>query len=130
MAGNLVVAAFRDGRRLKGTTLDFLPTRDAFHLNLSEGGVETVAVADLKALFFVRDLAGDFLREKRKDFPEGRKPLGRKIRVTFSDGEEILGTTQGYDPSRKGFFVTPADPEANNERIFVIAASAREVNLL
>jgi len=130
MAGNLVVAAFRDGRRIKGTTLDFLPTRDAFHLNRAGGGVETIAVADLKALFFVRDLEGDFLHDVRNEFPEGQRPLGRKIRVVFADGEEVLGTTQGYDPARKGFFVVPADAETNNERIFVVAASAREVNLL
>jgi hypothetical protein len=130
MAGNLVVAAFRDGRRVKGTTLDFLPTRDAFHLHRAEGGIETVAVSDLKALFFVRDLAGDFLRDATNEFPEGKRPPGRRIRVVFADGEEIVGTTQGYDPARKGFFVVPADAAANNERIFVVAASAREVNLL
>jgi hypothetical protein len=130
MAGNQVVAAFRDGRRLKGTTFDFLPTRHAFHLHRAEGGIETIAVAELKALFFVRDLAGDFLRDTSNAFPEGKRPLGRKIRVVFADGEELVGTTQGYDPTRKGFFVSPADAEANNERVFVVAAATREVNLL
>jgi hypothetical protein len=126
----MVVAAFRDGRRIKGSTLDFLPTRDAFHLHRADGGTDTVMVAELKALFFVRDLAGNVARDSRNEFPEGFRPPGRKIRVVFADGEEVLGTTQGYDPTRKGFFVLPADPEGNNERIFVVAASAREVNLL
>lgn len=130
MSGNLVVAAFRDGRRVKGTTFDFLPTREAFHLNSSGSGVETVSLAELKAIFFVRDLAGDASREKHREFPDGARPPGRKIRVVFVDGEELLGTTQGYDPSRRGFFVTPADPEANNERIFVLAAAATSVQLL
>lgn len=130
MAGNLVVAAFRDGRRIKGSTLDFLPTRDAFHLHRADGGIDTVMVADLKALFFVRDLAGDFTHDTRNEFPQGSRPPGRKIRIVFADGEEVVGTTQGYDPTRKGFFVLPADSKANNERIFVVAASAREVNLL
>ena len=61
----------------------------------------------------------------------GRWPVsGRKIRVVFSDGEILIGTTQGYTPGRAGFFVVPADAATNEERCFVIAAATREVNLV
>ncbi len=35
----------------------------------------------------------------------------------------MVGTTQGYQPGRVGFFVAPADPHSNTERCFVIAAA-------
>jgi hypothetical protein len=42
----------------------------------------------------------------------------------------MLGTTQGYQPGRPGFFVAPADRESNVDRCFVVTASTREVELL
>jgi Family of unknown function (DUF6982) len=56
--------------------------------------------------------------------------VGRRIRVVFSDGEEITGTTQAYQPGRVGFFIVPADVHSNTERCFVVAAATREVVLL
>jgi len=44
--------------------------------------------------------------------------------VIIKDQEIPVGTTQGYDPGRPGFFVIPADTEANNERVFVVMAAA------
>ena len=55
----------------------------------------------------------------------------RKIKVVFADGEVIVGTTQGYQPSRPGFFMVPADSAVNNiDRCYVVAASTSEVTLL
>ena len=48
--------------------------------------------------------------EERKDFDPSRPLSGRKIKVLFKDGETIVGTTQGYQPGRPGFFLVPADP--------------------
>lgn len=129
MAGNQVVAHYRDGRIVKGSTTDFLPTRETLHVHTATA-VETVRLAELKALFFVRDLAGDPGRKKRNEFDVNRTLHGRRIRVEFLDGEVLIGTTQGYQPERAGFFVAPADPEANHERVFVLRAATRAVNLL
>ena len=130
MAGNRVVARFRDGRRIKGLTTDFVPTRDFFHVNVDDGTVVTVRHLDLKAVFFVRDFAGDPSHQRTNEFPADRPVSGRKIRVVFSDGEILIGTTQGYNPGRAGFFVVPADATNNEERCFVVAAATREVNLI
>ena len=130
MAGNRVVARFRDGKRIKGLTTDFVPTRDFFHVSLDDGKVVTVRHLDLKAVFFVRDFAGDPSHRRTNEFPADRPVSGRKIRVVFSDGEILIGTTQGYTPGRAGFFVVPADAATNEERCFVIAAATREVNLI
>ena len=131
---NRIVARFQDGRVLKGFTNDFLPGKASFHL-LSEGEqagdkVEEVPVAQLKALFFVKSFAGDPKYEEAREFAEGKPVAGRRIRVVFKDGELIVGTTQGYDRSRPGFFVVPADPASNNERCFVVVAATQEVTFI
>ena len=86
-----------------------------------------VRVADLKALFFVKDFGGDPTHHDLKAFDPARPQAGRKIVVTFTDGEVMVGTTQGYDPARPGFFVVPADPGSNNDRCFVVTAAVKQV---
>jgi hypothetical protein len=54
----------------------------------------------------------------------------RKIRVVFADGETLVGTTQGYQPGRPGFFVVPADSGSNNDRCFVVSAATKEVSFV
>jgi hypothetical protein len=130
-----VVARYLDGRTLKGTTADFLPARPSFHVVPSgqQGTsiqVIEVKIAELKAVFFVRDLTGDAAYNEAKAFPPDAHPAGRKVQVEFSDGETIVGTTQGYQPDRPGFFVVPVDPKSNNERCFVVMAAVKDVTFL
>lgn len=127
------MARFRDGRLLKGVTNDFLPTKDRFHLVPSEAvGSKPLEIllTELKALFFVKDYAGHPEHVEAGSFDPGKPPAGRKIRVVFSDGETLVGTTQGYQPGRPGFFVVPADAGSNNDRCFVVTAATREVSLI
>jgi len=131
---NRVVAHFQDGRMLKGLTNDFLPAKTNFHL-LAEGGppgakAEDVAVAQLKALFFVKTFEGDPQHRKANAATEAKVVGGRTIRIAFKDGEVMIGTTQGYDRNRPGFFVVPVDPASNNERCFVVAAATQEVSFV
>jgi hypothetical protein len=131
LSPNKVVARYQDGRVLKGITSDFLPAKDMFHLELSDGphGAKPVEVrmAELKAVFFVKDFAGNPGYEESQEFDASKPPVGRKIKVLFSDGELLVGTTQGYQPGRAGFFVTPADPRSNNERCYVVTAATHKV---
>jgi hypothetical protein len=48
--------------------------------------------------------------------------------VRFSDGETLVGTTQGYDRQRPGFFLIPADPQSNIERCYVVVAATSDVS--
>ena len=131
MIGNRVVARYRDGRMIKGVTTDFGPARDVFHVAPEGGGAPvTVRHADLKAVFFVRDFAGDPGHQKRNEFELGKLAIGKKLRVLFEDGEVLVGTTQGYQPGRPGFFLIPADPAGNAERCYVVAAATKEVGFL
>ena len=131
---NRVVARYADGRLFKGMTGDFAPGKDVFHLMEHGAPAGTppleIQLADLKAVFFVKDFTGNPDHHERKIFDPMRPPPGRKIRVVFNDGEIIVGTTVGYQPERPGFFVEPADPQSNNERCYVVAASTREVRFL
>ena len=131
---NKVVARFRDGRMVKGSTSDFVPAKEAFHVaeaDAPKGDKPVlVQVKDLKAVFFVKDFAGRPEYNPTNAFEGDRTPPGRKIKVVFADGEVIVGTTQGYQPGRPGFFMVPADSAANVERCYVVAASTTDVTLL
>ena len=52
------------------------------------------------------------------------------MEVTLADGECLVGTTEGYNPKRLGFFLIPPHPQGNNLRVFVVNASVREVKWL
>jgi hypothetical protein len=134
MAMNRVVARFADGRIVKGMTSDFSPGKTSFHVTetaASPPKVKPVEIRtdDLKALFFVRDFAGNPQHAERNAFDPARPTAGRRIKVTFNDGEILVGATQGYQPGRPGFFLVPADPESNIERCYVVSAATREVTI-
>jgi len=77
---------------------------------------------DLKAIFMVWHFVGHSLYKEQKKYIEGEKPSGKKVEVTFIDGEVLVGTTLGYDPKRQGFFIFPADPKSNNIRVYVVSS--------
>ncbi len=121
-----VVARYVNGRILKGFTHDFFPNKDRFHLFPAEGSSSKpleVAVPDLKAVFVVRDFVGNAKYVERKHYLDGEKPAGKKVSITFSDGEVIVGSTLGYDLNRLGFFIFPADPKSNNIRVFAVCSA-------
>lgn len=127
--GLLVIARWQDGQVLKGTTHDFAPTRPTFHLaTRSEAGSRTLEIPlnALKAVFFVKSFEGDAQRHARYDF-DATKGQGRRVVVTFTDGETIAGFTVGYNPERPGFFLIPADSNDNNARVFVVNAAVRNL---
>jgi len=137
---NLVVAKYRDGRMIKGVTYNFGPEKKAFHVlpvteEKEEGttkGVEVV-ISGLKALFFVKSLEGrkgprsleGLLEEEEEEVTSAMK-----VRVTFHDGEILVGMTHGYSREKQGFFIVPLEKESNNRRIFVVFNAAREIEIL
>jgi len=56
-----------------------------------------------------------------------KKTAGIKLKIIFSDGEQMLALTQGDDPGRKGFFIFSPDPQSNWERAFVLKQATKEV---
>jgi hypothetical protein len=128
-----IIVRYSDGRANKGFTQDFFPTKELFHLtpldNPSGGSIE-VSMKDLKAIFMVVDFVGNPQYKERKKYVEGEKPSGRKVEVTFADGEVLVGSTLGYDPKRQGFFIFPADPQSNNIRVYVVSSFVEKVRYL
>ena len=134
MEPSKIVARYRDGRTLKGTTQNFFPNKPVFHVirlgGTGAGDMVEVKIEDLKAIFFVRDFTGNAKHVERKKMAPGERLHGRLMEVTCKDGEVIVGTTSGYDPKRPGFFLFPIDPSANNARVFVVTSSVRTARFL
>ena len=134
MAQNKIVARYADGRIQKGITMDFIPGKDTFHImpSVSVQGEKLMEVRcdQLKAVFFVRDYAGNPHYSDKKNFEPGQQVMGRKILVRFKDGEMIVGATSAYQPGRAGFFLAPADPKSNIERCYVVTGATTDVQLI
>ena len=126
-----VVAHYADGRVVKGHTADFSGTRPTFTLTPITGAERSepvvVRLQDLKAVFFVRDFAGDPDYSEWKHFEVPR--LGLKVALKFTDGEVMVGAklplTTDY-----GFLLFPADRGSNNEKVFVVNAAVIVVEQL
>ena len=129
-----IVVRYVNGKTLKGYSQDFSPTSPHFHVRPNEAvgsdPGQQVSLCDLKAIFFVRYFSGDDSYEERKTFVAGKALSGKKIQVTFKDGEVLVGTTTGYDAQRPGFFLFPADDKTNNTRTFVVMAAVKNVRFL
>jgi hypothetical protein len=82
----------------------------------------------LKAVFFTKDFEGN--KDHKDDYSHEVRGAGRKMRVEFNDGEVVVGYSLGYSPDRQGFFLTPADVNGNNERIFVLTESSKKVEFV
>jgi len=134
MIQNKIVIHYADKRLQKGITTDFFPNKEVFHVTPMDykpgDKALEVRVADLKAVFFVKNFIGNPKYGEKKEFEPGKPVLGRKIKVLFKDGEVMVGTTNGYQPDRPGFFVVPADPLSNVDRCFVVAKSTNEVKFI
>ncbi len=126
---NKAVVAFLDGRRLKGYIYNFSAQKDRFRLFLEQDAAQCegadAQMKDLKAIFFARDFAGNHEYQESQTLTGQNQ--GRKVEVTFRDGEKLVGTTDAYNPQKIGFFIVPADPRSNNLRVFVITKNATQI---
>lgn len=123
-----VVIAYLDGRRVQGYVFDFSPVRETCRVFPSQtaqaGEGEVVDLKKLKAIFFLRDQAGE------PGATATRAPVAsqrRRLEVHFQDKEVLEGTTEGYSKDRQGFFMVPEDPTGKILRVFVINRNVKEV---
>ena len=123
-----VVARYRNGRLIKGTTNNFLPSRERFNLTTADRKMFSLRITDLKALFFVKSFLGDRAYNENQAFGNQFVP-GRKLRCEFQDGEVLVGSSDGPAHPALGFFLVPADPKSNNLKVFVVASSVRRIAL-
>jgi hypothetical protein len=130
-----IVIRYADGKLVKAYTNDSALEKTLFRfrpLDPAGSGIAVeVSLQELKAVFFVKDFCGNPTYREKKYFTERQQPAGRKVEVTFVDDDELLvGSTSGCDPGRAGFFITPADPNSNNEKIFVVSSAISKFRYL
>jgi len=124
--------ALVEGRRIKGFVYNFSPLRETFSVFPAESAQKTdandIRLKDVKAVFFVKDFTGNSARNDVQSPEQLRR--GRKMEITFRDGEMMIGTTEAYHPQKPGFFMFPADTDGNNARVFVVNANLSSVKFL
>lgn len=135
---NKVIVKYLDGRMLKGITSNFSPANDTFHLNVAQTneeeeklGMRQIDTSEgLKAIFFVKDFAGKPGYKEREEFLPQDDSRGKKITIEFDDGEKLNALSMGYSRKRKGFFVNPVDPDSNNDRIYIISDTVKDIEAI
>jgi hypothetical protein len=109
-----VVVGFLNGSRIKGYAYDFSALKESFNLlpyeEPHQGQGTKVEMKDPKALFFVKDFSGS--SEYHEPLSSDAPMHGRKIEVLFTDGEKIVGRTEGYNPQRLGSLCFSRIPRA------------------
>ena len=141
---NKVIVRYKNGEVMKGSTGDFIPNKDVFHLKLLNGEPLYVNIEELKVVHFVKDLeisieelkavfivkSFEGNKDRKDKYTDDMPGGGRKVQVEFSDGEVLIGYTQDCTTTRHGFFVVPADLQNNNDRIYVITSAIKNLTVL
>jgi hypothetical protein len=130
-----VVVHFIDDILAKGYVKEFNAKRTSFQLyeDFPWSTLDQPVLLDMKeikAVFFVKTLAGNKGYVERKEFIDGDRILGRKVEVTFIDGEIIRGYTLDYDSLLPGYFLIPVDPNSNNIQIFVVSNAVMKISFI
>lgn len=118
-----VVACYANGKTRSGFTAEFTPTKGCLEIASEPTPSDkalTVPLAELRTIRFVKDARDD-------DRAVSAASKGRKLRVTFPDGQQLEGTTDSYRRSAPGFFVQPLDPQSDAERVFVVGSPTLQV---
>lgn len=133
-----VIVRYKNGTTLRGYfSPDGTPDlgnahAERFPVRDSRGEVHDVEVAGLKAIFFVKTFEGSRDYSEFKVFTHQPSGRGVWVRVHFHDGEVMegiapnsLGTFAGHV-----FFLTPPDPQSNNESVIVSKHCLKEMQIL
>ncbi len=117
---NDVVAHYLNGNIIKGVSMDVAPGKGFCHIRTDEG-ITKVEFKELKALYFVKDLAGDSKRDDTQEVEQDDMRLrgSRLLEVVFKDDERLVVLCNTFPPKTERFFVLPVDMDSNNKRILI-----------
>ncbi len=94
--------------------------------------VVTLAEASVKGVYFVRDFDPDGESKQKTAFASRPKQDGLWVRLNFRDGDTLEGVVANdmllMEPA--GLTITPPDPNAHAQRVFVPRVALREVTVL
>ncbi len=120
MAEKLILRK-RDGSMLRcSSRIPFSAAFQQITVLDQEGKVLKLPLSELKAIFFVKDFDGNPHYKAGKEFGEGSPRAGKIYTVSFHDGEIIKGRVLNLAEENSGFFLYPADPLDNNEKVFIV----------
>ena len=129
-----VVLHYLDGRIVKGYAQDFDPRSSSLRFKESPKAPSPKLIEiekeGLKGIFFVKTLEGDPRYSERKQFTETDRLEGRRVKITFVDGETFEGFTIGDHSQRPGFFLFTPDLDSNSIGIYVLSAAVRDFQYL
>src|SRR5438552_2309103 len=97
-----------------------------------DGQVAVLPLSQVKALHFVREFEEKSAHEERKVFASRPKLEGLWLRLRFKDAEVIEGILANdlLKIENEGFTITPPDPYANSQKIFVPKVALAELTVL
>lgn len=138
-----IVVLLKDGSRRKGVADRFDPERPFLLLRQVDAdgqptGFVDIEMRDVRAAFFVRDLAlGRTSRHTMHDAPF-QPPLpdatnGTMVRARFGWGEVMDAVIYDYEPDAPWYFMHPHGPlnrAYNLDRLFVTRDAIREIKVL
>ena len=112
MTKSKVVIRLKDKTLLKGQISNFSTLHDFFQLELLNGDSVMVKLDKIKAMFFVKSFEGN--KQYKYKYEDNLSWVGDKITFKFNDGEKMVGYSQYFEVTPKGYFITPADVNGNN----------------
>jgi len=80
------------------------------------GGTDFIDTEAIKAIFFMKE-----------SHMQARRPAGRRVRITLSDGRALEGFAPQKLPAAGGFYVVPADDRTNTAWIFVFPHAIKDL---
>lgn len=126
--GDKLILRMKDGTMIRCTTrIPFSAAYEKVTVIDDNGEVHKIPLNQIKAIFFVKDFMGNPHYKAGKEFTEGSPKAGKTVTVEFEDGEIIKGKALNFNEDKNGFFLYPADPLDNNEKVFVIKSSTKNI---
>jgi len=126
-----VIVRSRDGTLFRGFSKSDL-IGDKVQLVDAKGNAQEFPLADLKAVFFVRDFEGNRDYREVRFFRKEGSAGWLWVEVVFTDGEIMEGRMRNnlslLDP--RGVYLWLSDEGANNEVVFVVRSAVREFRIL
>ncbi len=128
MNTNKIVIRQKDRTLLKGKSINFTADKSSFKMRHLSGEETIVQIEDLKAIFIVKDYTGN--EDYTYSYEDDLLWYVIKIRLTFHDGEVMIGFVPRYINDNQGFYVTPADLKGNNKSVYVVKSSIKELQYI
>ena len=103
---------------------------NAIELLTPEGALVILPYDEVKSVCFVKDFEAE--AESRRVFMTRPKLEGLWVRMLFRDGEVLDGILPNNLLTWEiaGFTVTPPEPDANNQRVFVPRSALKSIQVL